>query len=463
MALDKNELRRAARGFNVDQPERVRVEIPPIRPPVRTPNRSGTAWRWLAFLVICLMVIVASQKDKPKEIYPAATPAKVEEVPRQTQASNADLSVDENNDDEEKPEVGTLVPFSAAQLRYCLSESIRIDGMNSVVEPNVPPEIAFYNSGVKDFNARCTKYKFDRSLRKSIEKQVRARRDFLELEGKISLFSFRSALNPASSATSPAQKKEESVAQNSPNELTQPRQPGAVAAGIVTGNGTKQGDAGSTQIPANAQLDFTGRNWACNPGFHPRNNQCVPFRIPANAQVDYTGRNWTCNAGYRAQEGECVQVDVPANAQLDYTGHRWVCNPGFNAQDGECVKFNVPANAQLDYTGRRWVCNPGFNAQDGECLKFNVPANAQLDYTGRRWVCNPGFNAQDGECVKFNVPANAQLDYTGRRWICNPGFNAQNGQCVKFDVPANAQIDYTGRKWTCNPGFSLQNKECVRF
>ena len=123
--------------------------------------------------------------------------------------------------------------------------------------------------------------------------------------------------------------------------------------------------------------------------------------IPANAHIDYTGRNWVCDSGYRPEGDKCVKFYVPPNASVDYTGRKWVCDSGYRQAENECVKFKVPVNASVDYTGRKWVCDSGYRPEGDKCVKFYVPPNASVDYTGHKWVCDSGYQRVGDECVSI--------------------------------------------------------------
>jgi hypothetical protein len=220
---------------------------------------------------------------------------------------------------------------------------------------------------------------------------------------------------------------------------------------------------GTTRVPENATIHYSGRKWICDKGYNPKGGKCVKFAVPANATVHYSGRKWICDKGYNPKGGKCVKFAVPANATVHYSGRRWVCDKGFNPKGDKCLKFAVPANATVHYSGRRWVCDKGYNPKGGKCVKFAVPANATVHYSGRKWACNSGFNSAGDKCVKFAVPANATVHYSGRKWVCDKGFNPIGDKCVKFAVPANATVHYSGRKWVCDKGFNPIGDKCVKF
>ena len=66
--------------------------------------------------------------------------------------------------------------------------------------------------------------------------------------------------------------------------------------------------ANAASMPADAELDYTGRAWQCRRGYFQRGSECVAVALPANAELDYTGRAWQCRRGYFLRESECLPV-----------------------------------------------------------------------------------------------------------------------------------------------------------
>jgi hypothetical protein len=101
----------------------------------------------------------------------------------------------------------------------------------------------------------------------------------------------------------------------------------------------KKGNREKSSVPANAHIDYTGRNWECDRGYRPEGGKCIKVSMPANARIDYTGRNWECDRGYRPEGGKCIKVSMPANARIDYTGRNWECDRGYTQVGKTCVKI----------------------------------------------------------------------------------------------------------------------------
>jgi hypothetical protein len=84
---------------------------------------------------------------------------------------------------EQKPPIGKDLVLSTEQLRYCLSQSARLDGGEKAVNTTSKFEVERFNSLVDDYNARCIKYRYRPSTMKTVKAEVEARRAQLEKEG----------------------------------------------------------------------------------------------------------------------------------------------------------------------------------------------------------------------------------------------------------------------------------------
>ena len=88
---------------------------------------------------------------------------------------------------EDKPPVGTNHVLGAAQIRYCLSEEIRLGAAKEAVNKYIEAEVDRFNSLVADFNSRCSEFRYRRGMLESVRSEVESNRSSLEAEG-IALF-----------------------------------------------------------------------------------------------------------------------------------------------------------------------------------------------------------------------------------------------------------------------------------
>jgi hypothetical protein len=82
---------------------------------------------------------------------------------------------------EQIPPTGQDRVLDAAQIRYCLSEDIRLEAARDVATTGAAVER--FNSMIDDFNARCTGYRYRRQVFESVQRQVQANRTSLQAAG----------------------------------------------------------------------------------------------------------------------------------------------------------------------------------------------------------------------------------------------------------------------------------------
>jgi hypothetical protein len=73
--------------------------------------------------------------------------------------------------------------LSSAQIRYCVSEDIRLSAGKVVVNQYLDTDVARFNALVSDYNSRCGQFQYRRGALESARADVEARRATLEAEG----------------------------------------------------------------------------------------------------------------------------------------------------------------------------------------------------------------------------------------------------------------------------------------
>lgn len=404
------------------EPERKTTSSPP---PIETvgsgKSGGGSGGKWIFGIIGVIFVIwLINSGDqsykKPSYTppsssqsysYPQSTPAPAVQTPSTTQSAGLQYT---------KPSVGTNNVLSVPEIRWCIREGIRIEAMRDVIDNNAG--IDEFNRIVNDYNSRCGSYRYREGSQSRAERDVEAYRSQIVSEA------IREARQLGRSYPSVSPGVSTSTAPKKPNaQYTREAQqlltdlgydPGPVDGdyGRRTADAVKafQRDVGITQDGwidqdlisvlrrvANQRSNIAPPKVESRPAQESRRSS----GIPANAHIDYTGRNWVCDSGYRPEGDKCVKFSVPANASVDYTGRKWVCDSGYRPEGDKCVKFYVPLNASVDYTGRKWVCDSGYRPEGDRCVKFFVPANASVDYTGRKWVCDSGYQRAGDKCVSI--------------------------------------------------------------
>jgi hypothetical protein len=173
-----------------------------------------------------------------------------------------------------KPPIGTDRLLNSAQIRYCLTEKIRVKAIESVIDILRDSEFVNYNALVGDYKARCGKFRY--------------RQDELDR--------VQSEIEPKSVELANAAKKK------------WVRNALGLDAGDETGN-TAIANGGALKkpvLPKNAHLGYFGHDWECNRGFRRQGDECLPIQVPANAKLDTLGNDWECKSGFRRIRNECV-------------------------------------------------------------------------------------------------------------------------------------------------------------
>jgi hypothetical protein len=93
--------------------------------------------------------------------------------------------------EEVKPPAGTSLTLDRSQLRYCLSENIRLDLIERLVNTRSNVQVDSYNARVEDYNARCSQYRYYRNDMDAARASVESRRSALDAEARTIVASWR--------------------------------------------------------------------------------------------------------------------------------------------------------------------------------------------------------------------------------------------------------------------------------
>ena len=74
--------------------------------------------------------------------------------------------------------------LSQAELRWCMFNDIRIEAARPDMRGAKQGQLQVFNAAIADWNQSCRRYRYSRSDRDSVQRQVDARRAQLEAEGK---------------------------------------------------------------------------------------------------------------------------------------------------------------------------------------------------------------------------------------------------------------------------------------
>jgi hypothetical protein len=85
---------------------------------------------------------------------------------------------------EEKPPVGTKHMLGPAEIRYCLSEHIRIDAARGVLNHYVKSDVNRFNAAIADYNSRCGEFLYKPGSLETARSKVESNRAALEAVGR---------------------------------------------------------------------------------------------------------------------------------------------------------------------------------------------------------------------------------------------------------------------------------------
>jgi hypothetical protein len=85
---------------------------------------------------------------------------------------------------EERPFGGYGQVLSDDQIRYCLSQRVRLAGWKTTVESSSASSVDLFNREVKDFNLRCSDCKYQKGAVERVQADVDARFFQLEKDGR---------------------------------------------------------------------------------------------------------------------------------------------------------------------------------------------------------------------------------------------------------------------------------------
>ena len=85
--------------------------------------------------------------------------------------------------EETKPPVGSGLAFDRSQIRYCLSENIRMDAWEGQLNQYSDTSVDAFNAAVNDYNTRCSHIRFRSGDLESVRSEVDANRVALTRQG----------------------------------------------------------------------------------------------------------------------------------------------------------------------------------------------------------------------------------------------------------------------------------------
>jgi hypothetical protein len=163
------------------------VRAPPSRQKVApsTPNSlPGAKWLLGIGAVIGAIWLLSSASNQKPLSGPSAV-ANAPSVPQSPTAESTRYTPPSTSVPlgEEMPPPGTNMVLSYPQLRYCSSESIRLDAAKLAVSGHNEFGVGRFNSMVADYNSRCGQFRYRKGSLESVRTEVEANRSSLEAQG----------------------------------------------------------------------------------------------------------------------------------------------------------------------------------------------------------------------------------------------------------------------------------------
>ncbi len=158
--------------FEVDE-----SRIPPMKP------KGSNGWKWVfgffGGLMVIGMISAALDSGKPKSspnysspsYSTPSTPTPAYQAPPPPQTY------------EERPPVGSGLSFSDDQIRYCLSQDLRLNAWKENVNQYSQTAIDSFNYAVADYNSRCSNYRYRRGALERVRADVEQHHYLLQAEG----------------------------------------------------------------------------------------------------------------------------------------------------------------------------------------------------------------------------------------------------------------------------------------
>lgn len=257
------------------------AERPSASIPANPPSAGSGGAGWIfggIFLLFVMAAIIGSSGNKapapssmsswepPPSALPAPAPAPVVSTPAVAPSKGV-----------EKPPVGTDRLLDSAQIRYCLTEKIRVQAIESVVSADRESEIVNFNALVGDYNSRCGQFRYRQDDVDRVQSEIEPKSAELAQVAKTKWVRNALGLDAGGGAGK-----------------------GAIAA--------KETAPKKPAIPKNSHLDYFGNDWECARGFRRQADECSAVQVPANAKLDFLGNDWECKRGFRRNWNECVPI-----------------------------------------------------------------------------------------------------------------------------------------------------------
>lgn len=144
-----------------------------------SPNKAKAFW-WIVGIIFVIWII--SQEDSGTSSSSRSSSSGY---------SSSSYQSDSYADTESMPPVGQNNILNRSQIRYCLSQEIRIDTIQNGLNNYSDYEVSMFNSLVNDYNSRCGSFRYSSGSLESVRRQVEASRSSISAQGYATIRSWR--------------------------------------------------------------------------------------------------------------------------------------------------------------------------------------------------------------------------------------------------------------------------------
>ncbi|MGF6965737.1 uncharacterized protein OKW43_002765 [Paraburkholderia sp. WC7.3g] len=146
---------------------------------------SGKGWLLIAIGVFVLLAWLANSGK------PSSSPPAVAYEPPATTTNNAptfeapapSAAVPSTENEETVAPVGSGLTLDRSQIRYCLSQRVRLEAWQGQLNENPQSSVDAFNASVNFYNARCSNYRYRTSDLEGVRAEVESNRAALRQQG----------------------------------------------------------------------------------------------------------------------------------------------------------------------------------------------------------------------------------------------------------------------------------------
>ena len=143
-------------------------------------GKGKIGWIIAGAIVLFIFIINVAQKGKQTEAPAPYAPEPEAAAPAPEAVAPAPVArvpAKPSKPSSEKPPVGRNEVLNVGQIRYCLTEKIRMDAYEGVINNAREDEISRFNVLVNDYNSRCGEFRYYRGDLERAQRDVEASRD----------------------------------------------------------------------------------------------------------------------------------------------------------------------------------------------------------------------------------------------------------------------------------------------